>query len=397
MKGKLAIDGGKPVCENYIAYGRQSIDQNDKNAVLKVLESDFLTTGPEISRFEQALADYVGAKYAVAYANGTAALHGACFAADVKAQDEVITSPLSFAASANCALYLGARPIFADIDEKTLNIDPNAIEKLISKKTKAIIPVHYTGRAADIDSIQALISNREITIIEDAAHALGTTYHDKKVGSISDMTEFSFHPVKTITTGEGGAITTNSERLYKQLKLFVSHGITRDAERLQDNRGPWYYEQQALGFNYRMTDMQAALGISQLSRIEEFISRRKALVALYDNAFVDEPGLTLQKSLPKSDAATHLYVLLLNLDELKVSRDQIFNALRAENIGVNVHYIPIYLHPYYQALGYQKGLCPVAESIYERLITIPLHPSMTDQDALHVIEGVKKVIRYYRL
>lgn len=393
----LAINGGKPIRNTYLPYGQQWIDDADIEEVVKVLKSDYLTTGPKIEEFEVKVAEYVGTKYAVSFSNGTAALHGACYAAGIGEGDEVITTPITFAASANCVLYMGGEPVFADINENNFNIDVNEIKKNITPNTKAIIPVDYTGQVVDIDGIKELIKDKEIVIIEDSAHALGTKYKGVSVGGLADMTMFSFHPVKTITTGEGGVITTNNEEYYRKLINFRTHGITKDPSQFQDKHvGTWYYEQQDLGYNYRLTDIQATLGISQLRKINKFIKRRKDIVKRYNEAFNDISGLILHKDENYSDTANHLYVLKLDLHKLKVGRKEIFNALLAENIGVNVHYIPVYWHPYYQKLGYKKGICPKAEELYNAIITIPLFSAMTSNDVDDVISGVKKVINYYR-
>lgn len=386
----------QPIRDSYLAYGRQWIDDEDIQSVVDVLKGDYLTTGPTINKFEQALADYVGAKYAVAFSNGTAALHGACFAAGIGEGDEVITTPMTFAASANCVLYMGGTPVFADIDNKTYNINPENIEKLITDKTKAIIPVDFTGQPVELDTILDLAKKHNLVVIEDAAHALGATYKDRKVGSIADMTMFSFHPVKHITTGEGGIITTNNKNYYEKLLQFRSHGITRNHDQLiNKNEGPWYYEMQFLGYNYRMTDFQAALGLSQLKKNDKFVEIRKQYVDLYNKAFeqhkfVDPPYLKTG-----CDSSWHLYVIRLKLDELNADRKEIFEALISENIGVNVHYIPVHLLPYYSDLGYQKGICPNAEKLYEEIITLPLYPAMDKQDIEDVIDAVNRVIRYY--
>jgi len=394
---KIALHGGEPTSEKFIAYGRQSILEEDIRAVTDALQSDYLTTGPLVAEFEKKLADYVGAKYAVAYSNGTAALHAACFAAGIGEGDEVITTPLTFAASANCVLYMGGTPVFADINPETYNIDPADIRRKITDKTKAIIPVHFTGQAAELDEIRKIAEEYNLIVIEDAAHAIGTEYKGQKIGSISEMTEFSFHPVKTITTGEGGAITTNSKELYDKLKIFVTHGITRDKDLLVDkNQGGWYYEQLALGFNYRITDLQCALGISQLNRVDQFVDDRRYIVDCYNEAFDEIDGVVIQKEISESNTARHLYIVQIELEKFKTGRKEIFEALRAENIGVNVHYVPVYYHPYYRSLGYEKGLCPIAENIYERIITLPLHPSMSEEDIMAVISALKKVLDYYR-
>lgn len=393
----LAINGGKPVRDTYLPYAQQWVDEEDIGEVVKVLKSDFLTTGPKIEEFEKRFADYVGAKYAVSISNGTAALHAACFAAGINEGDEVITSPITFAASANCVLYQGGKPAFADINPKSYNIDVEDIERKITKKTKAIIPVDFTGQAVDIDGINEIAKKYGLVVIEDAAHSLGAEYKGKKIGSLVDMTTFSFHPVKHITTGEGGMITTNDEKLYNKLKLFRTHGITRDKEMLHNKEeGPWFYEQLELGYNYRMTDIQAALGISQLNKINGFLKRRREIAKKYDEYLKNIDGIILPYQESFSKSAWHLYVIQLELEKFKVGRKEIFEALQAENIGVNVHYIPVYYHPYYKRLGYEKGLCPNAEKLYERIITLPLYPKMKDKDIEDVVNALDKVLKYYR-
>jgi perosamine synthetase len=392
-----AILGGEPIRKSPLPYAKQYIDDEDCFAVNEVLKSDFLTTGPKAREFEETVADYVGAKYAVAFANGTAALHGACYAAGVQPGDEVITTPITFAASSNSVLYMGAKPVFADINKDTFNIDVEEIAKKITNKTKAIIPVDYTGQAVDLDAIKNLVKGTDIVVIEDSAHALGTKYKGTPVGGIADMTEFSFHPVKTITTGEGGIITTNSKEYYTKLINFRSHGITRDINQLENKDvGGWYYEQLDLGFNYRITDFQCALGISQMKKLDWFITRRKEIVEKYNKAFKNIDGIILQENADFSDTVNHLYVLKLDLSKLNADRKEIFNALIAENIGVHVHYIPVYWLPYYQRLGYEKGLCPNAEELYNSMLTVPLFPAMSDSDVEDVINGFEKIINYYR-
>ena len=393
---KLAINGGTPVRDTYLAYGKQKIDEDDINSVVKVLKGDYLTTGPIVSEFENSVAKYVGTKYAVAVSNGTAALHMACYAAGISEGDEVLVPAITFAASSNCVLYCGGKPVFIDIDPKSYNIDINKIKEKITNKTKAIIPVDFAGQSVDMDSILKIAEEYNLIVIEDAAHALGSEYKNEKVGSKAHMTEFSFHPVKPITTGEGGVVVTNSKELYEKMILFRSHGITRNSELMTENQGPWYYEQIDLGYNYRLTDIQSALGLSQIKKLDDFILKRREIVNKYNEAFKElkEIGTPFENEYSKS--GYHIYVLLLNLDKLKCGRKEIFEALQAENIGVNVHYLPVYLHPYYKKLGYKKGQCPVAEDIYNRMITIPLFPSMTNKDVKDVIEAVKKVLNYYR-
>jgi UDP-4-amino-4,6-dideoxy-N-acetyl-beta-L-altrosamine transaminase len=395
---KLAILGGTPIRQTFLPYAKQYIDVDDINAVTDVLRGHFLTTGPMAEQFEQEIATMVGARYAVAVANGTAALHAACCAAGIAPGDEVITTPLTFAASANCVLYFGAKPVFADIDPGTYNIDQTDIVRKITSRTRAIIPVHYTGQAVDLDPIHALAKKHGLIVIEDAAHALGTRYKGQAIGGLSEMTTFSFHPVKTITTGEGGMVVTNSESYYKALVMFRSHGITRIEEWLEhtDCGGGWYYEQQHLGYNYRITDIQCALGISQFRKLPLFIQRRKEIVQRYNEAFSELDGLILQQTPHFSDTAQHLYVIQLDLERLTADRRTIYEAIKAENVGVNVHYIPVYYHPYYEKLGYNRGLCPIAEHLYDRLITIPLFPAMTDADIEDVISAVTDVITYFK-
>lgn len=371
---------------HYIPYGRQSINEDDIKAVEEVLKSDFLTTGPKIAEFEQKFADYVGAKYAVAVSNGTAALHIACMAAGIGEGDEVITTPITFAASANCALYCGATPVFADIDPVTYNILPESIEACVTERTKAIIPVHYTGQACDMDAIHKIADRYNLIVIEDAAHAVGAEYKGKKIGSLSDMTEFSFHPVKHITCGEGGIVTTNREDLYEKLKLFRTHGITREEKFLHKVDGPWYYEQIDLGYNYRITDIQAALGISQLGRIDKFLEKRKKIAAKYDEAFRDFDGIEIPKQAEYSNSAYHLYVIKVD----KSIRKALFEYLRANNIGVNVHYIPVYTFPYYREHGYENVKCENAEKLYESIISIPIYYDLSDEEQDYVIDKIKE-------
>lgn len=395
---KLAINGGRPIRDLYLSYGKQCIDQDDIDAVVGVLNSDYLTTGPKVKAFEEKVAQYIGVKYAVAVSSCTAALHIACLAAGISEGDEVIVTPMTFAASSNCVLYCGGKPVFVDIDPKTYNIDINKIEEKITSRTKAIVPVDFTGQALNMDKIKEIAEKYNLIIIEDAAHALGSTYNHKRVGYLADMTTFSFHPVKPITTGEGGMVITNDKMLYEKLILFRSHGITRDETLMSKNEGPWYYEQVQLGYNYRITDIQCALGISQMDKVDSFIKRRREIVAKYNESFKELSNYISTPYEPEySKSGYHLYVVKLNLGKLKVARKKIFEALQAENIGVNVHYIPVYLHPYYQKLGYNRGMCPEAEKLYESMITIPLFPKMNDNDVEDVINAIKKVIQYYSI
>ncbi|EON70438.1 UDP-4-amino-4,6-dideoxy-N-acetyl-beta-L-altrosamine transaminase [Lysinibacillus sphaericus] len=374
--------------DTYLPYGKQWLEDDDIEAVVNVLKSDYLTTGPTIASFEQKVANYVGTKYAVAFSNGTAALHGACFAAGIGKGDEVITTPITFAASANCVRYEGGTVVFADINEDTYNIDPVEIEKNITPQTKAIIPVHFTGQPVQLDEIHAIAKKHNLIVIEDAAHALGADYKGQKVGALSDMTMFSFHPVKHVTTGEGGVITTNNECYYKKLLQFRSHGITRDTESMPKNDGPWYYDMQFLGYNYRMTDIQAALGISQMDKLDSFVKRRREIAIKYDEAFKDNEFLITPKQLPEGHSSWHLYIIQLNIEKLNVTRKEVFEALVAQNIGVNVHYIPVHTLSYYQELGYKEGSMPKSEALYEKMITLPLFPKMTNNDVNEVVATV---------
>lgn len=395
---KLAIRGGYPVRSSKIYYGRQWIDDKDVEAVTAVLKSDYITCGPKVDEMERSLEEYTEAKYAVAVSNGTAALHCACIAAGIDVGDEVITTPLTFAASANCALYCGARPVFADVDPATYNISPDSIREKITDRTKAIVAVDFTGQAVQNQEIRDICDEFGLIFIEDAAHAIATKYKGKQVGSLADMTCFSFHPVKTITGGEGGAITTNNSELYSKLMLARTHGITHD-DRLMEgapHEGPWYYEQISLGYNYRITDFQAALIVSQLKKLDGFAARRKEIVQKYDEAFSDVPEIIVQQEIPESDTCRHLYIIQLDLNKLNCTRREFFDAMSAENVQCQIHYIPVYWFPYYQKLGYNRGLCPNAEKIYSGIMSIPLYPKMTNQDVRDVIHAVKKVIDNYK-
>ena len=394
---QLAIFGGKPVRENPIFYGRQYIDQDDIDAVVETLKGDVITCGPKVPALEKKLCEVTGAKYAVVVSNGTAALHLAALAGGLKPGDEAIVSSITFAASSNCILYCGAKPVFADIDAETYNIDPQSIRERITPATRAIVAVDFTGQAVKLDEIKEICREHNLLLIEDAAHAIGTKYKGQSVGSIADMTCFSFHPVKTVTGGEGGAVTTNDEQLYRRLRRLRTHGITRNPEEMvHPTDDPWYNEQVELGYNYRMTDFQAALLLSQLHKLPAFSARRKEIVEKYNEAFKDIPEIIVQKEIPESDTTRHLYILRLHLEKLTCTRRQFFDALYAENICPQVHYLPVYYHSYYEKLGYKRGICPNAEKYYEEVMSIPLYYALTDKDVEDVIHAVKKVIDYYR-
>ncbi len=394
---ELAINGGKIQFEEKIGYGHQYIDDSDINAVVEVLKSDFLTCGPKINEAEEKLCEITGAKYAVLLANGTAALHAAIFAAGIGSGDEVITTPITFAASANSILYNGGTVVFADINPDTYNIDPESIKAHITDRTRAVVAVDFTGQVVEIDKIRKICDQYNLILIEDAAHSLGSKYNSEPVGSLADMTTFSFHPVKTCTCGEGGAVTTNDEELYKRLLLFRTHGITRDKVLIENqSEGNWYYEMIALGYNYRITDMQAALLSSQLNKLDAFAARRKELVRRYDETFLKIPEITVQKEIEEADTVRHLYIIQLNLEKLLCDRKMFYDAMQAEGIGVNVHYIPIYHFPYYRSRGYSQTDCPNAERLYERIISIPLYYAMTNEQQDKIIEVVESIIEYYR-
>ena len=394
---KPAICGGESVRSTKIFYGHQVIDEDDIQAVVDVLKSDYLTCGPKIGELEEKLCEVTGAKYAVVCSNGTAALHIACLAAGVMPGDEVITTPITFAASANCALYCGAKPVFADINENTYNIDPAHVEKLTTERTKAVVAVDFTGQSVELDRLLTHCRKHNLVLIEDGAHVIGTSYKGRMNGSIADMTTMSFHPVKTVTGGEGGAVLTNSKEYYEKLLLYRAHGITRDPKLMEhEPDGPWYYEQIALGMNYRMTDMQAALIISQLNKLPRFMERRKAIVKAYNEAFSRLPQLFVQQEIPESDTTRHLYILRIRPEKLTIDRKQFFEALAAENICCNVHYIPTYYFPYYEKLGYKRGLCPKAEKLYAEEISLPLYYAMTDQDVEDVIRAVTRIAEYFK-
>ena len=388
---QLAIFGGTPVRETPIYYGRQCIEEDDIEAVVATLKSDLITCGPKAAEFEKNLCEVTGAKYAVAVSNGTAALHLAALTAGFSEGDEVIVSPITFAASANCVLYCGAKPVFADINPETYNIDPACIRKLITPRTKGIVAVDFTGQAVELEEIRQIAEEHNLILIEDAAHAIGTKYKGQPVGSIADMTCFSFHPVKTVTGGEGGAITTNNEEFYRKLMRLRTHGITRNqTEMVHPTDAAWYNEQVELGFNYRITDFQAALLSSQLKKLPKFSARRREIVERYDEEFGKMPELIVQKEIPESDTTRHLYILRLNPEKLTCNRRQFFDAMMAENVIPQVHYLPVYYHSYYEKLGYQKGICPHAEKLYEEMMSIPLYFSLTDEEVSDTICAVKK-------
>ncbi len=375
----------------FLPYGQQWLDEHDINSVLQVLRGDLITQGPMIPKFEQKVADYVGTTYAVAFTNGTAALHGACFAAGIGPGDEVITTPMTFIASSNCVLYQGGTPVFADIDPQTYNINPDQVERLITPNTRAIIGVDFTGQPVEADRLRQLAVQHQLVFIEDAAHSIGASYKGTRVGKWADMTMFSFHPVKHVTTGEGGIIVTDNEEYYRKLVQFRNHGMTKEPAELLNDEGGWYYEMQTLGFNYRMTDLQAALGVSQMDKLDSFIKRRREIVDLYQVELNGLEGIVLPYQAPETESSWHLYSIRWLPEHFHSSRRELFDQLRKLNIGVHVHYIPVYLHPYYEQLGYPKGLCPIAEEYYSTCMTLPLFPKMTEQDVRDVCQAVRWV------
>lgn len=391
----LAIHGGTPVRKTLLPYGRQSISEADIQAVVDVLRSDWLTTGPKVGDFEEKIAAYVGAKYAVAFSSGTAALHAAAFAAGLRAGDEAITTPLTFAATANCVLYQGAKPVFADVLPDTLNIDPEQVAWQVTSRTKAMLPVDYSGQPADLQPLLDLAGQRGLVVIEDACHALGAEYRQRRIGSVSHMTVFSFHPVKHLTTGEGGMVTTDNAAFAETLRRFRNHGLSSDARQRQ-SAGQWEYEMVLLGFNYRLTDIGCALGLQQLTKLDENLARRREIAAHYSAEFRNMAAVIPPVVRGDVNPAWHLYPLRIDPVRLNTDRGTIFRALRAENIGVNVHYIPVHYHPYYrEGFGYKGGEYPVAEAAYERLISLPMFHGMSDQDVEDVITAVAKVVGHF--
>ena len=394
MPERLALHGGTPVRSTPLPYARQTIEEDDVQAVVAALRSDWLTTGPRVEQFERAVAGAVEARHAVAVNSGTAALHAAVFAAAIGPGDEVITSPLTFAASANAVVYLGGTPVFADIRPDTLNVDPAEVEGRITPRTRAVLPVDFAGQPCDLDDLGRLARAKGLSLIEDAAHALGASHRGRPIGAIADLTTFSFHPAKLITTGEGGMVTTNDDALAERLRRFRNHGLETDFRERALRKAP-YSPMIDLGYNYRLTDIQCALGLSQLSRLDAFVKRRSALADRYTAALGHVSAVKVPLVAPQLRHAWHIFPVLLEIERLTADRDTVLAALRAEGIGATVHYVPAYWHPYYAARGYRRGLCPRAEAAYERLVTLPLFPTMTDADVDDVVAAADKVLRHY--
>ncbi len=368
---------------NPLPYGRQWINDDDIAAVVEVLRSDFLTTGPMVDRFENALCDYTGAGRAVAVNSGTAALHTAYFAAGLRRGDEIITSPMTFAATANAALYLGATVRFVDIEPDTGNIDPDLIEAAITDKTRLIVPVDYAGHPADYDSINRIAADHNLKVVADAAHSLGATYRGRRCGGLAHATTTSFHPVKPVTTAEGGAVLTDDAEIADRAARFRTHGIVKDKQAV-DREGPWWCEMHDLGFNYRLSDMHCALGISQLRRLDGFVARRREIAEGYNRALAGVDGYELPVVRKGVESGWHLYAIRVT-DPAR--RRPLVERLHEAGIGVQVHYIPVHLHPYYRELGYRRGTCPIAEDFYDRVLSLPMFPAMSDDDVRRVTDA----------
>jgi perosamine synthetase len=371
-----------------IPYGKQLVEQDDIQAVIEVLRSDWLTTGPKVTEFEKLVAEYVGARYAVAVSSGTAALHCAMYAAGVGPGDEVIAPPMTFAATTNAVIYQGGIPVFADVDPDTLLLDPVKVEEKISNRTKAIIAVDYTGHPCNYDALKRIADRHGIFIVADACHSLGAEYKGKKVGSLADITVFSFHPVKHITTGEGGMVVTNDTALANHIRQFRNHGIDSDY-RQRERQGSWFYQMADLGYNYRLSDLQCALGITQLKKLPAFLKHRREIAEYYDRYLLEMKAI---RPLTVSSVVTHayhLYVVRIDFKLLGKQRETLFQQLREKEIGVNVHYIPVHLHPYYRRkFGTGRGLCPIAEAAYEEIISLPIFPALDDKQMNQCIEAL---------
>jgi len=389
--GKLALHGGSPIRTDNLPYGRQKTDETDVESVVEVLRSDWLTTGPMVAAFEDAFTAVTGAKHAVSISSGTAALHAAMFAIEIGEGDEVIVPTMTFAASANCVVYQGGTPVFADVDPETLLLGPEDVEKKLSPRTKAVIAVDYAGQPCDYDGLRALAKKHNFTLVADACHAVGGAYRGTQVGTMADLSTFSFHPVKHITTAEGGMITTDNADWAERMKQFRNHGITSD-HRQREKQGSWFYEMTELGYNYRMSDMQCALGMSQLAKLPGLVARRREISQSYDKIFSELPGVRSLVVRPEAYHAYHLYVVRIDESELGIDREQVFQALRAEGIGVNVHYVPVHLHPFYQErFGTAPGDHPKAEAAYSQILSLPMFPAMTEQDIEDVAAAFYKV------
>ena len=397
MNTRPAIEGGKKTRNEFLPFARPLIDEKDIEGVVDTLNSDWLTTGPKTHLFEERFADYIGSKYAVGVNSCTAALHISLAALGIKQGDEVITTPITFVSTANVILQQGAIPKFVDINPDTFNIDPYLIKQNITKKTRAILPVHIGGQPCEMDEIMEIAYDNNLLIIEDAAHAVSAEYKGKKIGNIGDATCFSFYPTKNMTTGEGGMVTTNDEELKELLKMWGLHGISKDAWKRYTAEGSWYYEVLCPGYKYNMTDIQAAMGLSQLDKLNDFQRKRESIIKKYNEAFQDVKELSLPYVIDDIKHAWHLYIIKIRPERLKINRNQFIEALRAENIGTSVHFIPVHLHSYYMnSFGFKKGDFPNAESVFDRIISLPLFPKMNEQDIADVITAVRKIVDYFK-
>ena len=395
MTKRLAIDGGMPVRQTLLPYGRQSVDETDIRSVVEVLRSEWLTTGPKVGEFEREFARAVGAREAVAVSSGTAALHAAMHALGIGSGDEVIVPAMTFAASANCVVYQRATPVFADVEPNDLLIDVEDVEAKITPRTRAIIAVDYAGQPCDYNRLYSVARDHNLALVADACHSLGGIYQGRSVGTLGDLNVFSLHPVKAMTTGEGGIITTQDSEAARRMRSFRNHGVNSDHFQ-RDKQGSWFYEMTELGYNYRLNDVQCALGLSQLQKLPDWIARRRAIAHSYDQAFADAAEFQPLLAAEDAESAYHLYVIRLNLAGLRADRAEVFAALRAEGIGVNVHYVPVHLHPFYRRrFGTYPGLCPTAEAVYQQILSLPIFPSMSDQDVDDVIEALWKVVNAY--
>jgi perosamine synthetase len=375
---------------DFLPYGRQSIDEGDIGAVAEALRSDWLTTGPKVEQFERAFAGSAGAAHAVAVSSGTAALHAAMFAVGIGPGDEVIVPAMTFAATANCVVFQGGVPVFCDVQKDALLVDPALVEEKITPRTKAVIAVDYAGQPCDYDELKTVAGRHGIALVADACHALGATYKGRNVGTLADLSAFSFHPVKHMTTGEGGMVTTDDAELAGRMRRFRNHGIESD-HRQRAERGTWYYEMTELGYNYRITDFQCALGLSQLGKLSGWVARRQEIAALYDKAFAEVPAVEPRARRPGRTHAYHLYVVRLDLDRLRTDRSAIFKALREAGIGVNVHYVPVHLHPFYrERFGTGPGLCSIAEAAYGEILSLPMFPDMDERDVDRVLQSLRE-------
>ena len=396
MTSKLAIDGGKPVRDRPLPYGRQHVDDSDVAAVVAALTSDWLTTGPRVGEFEGAFAAAVGAGHAVAVSNGTAALHCAMHAVGVRPGDEVVVSPMTFAATANAVVYCGGTPVFADVDDATLLVDPLKAAAAVTKRTRAVASVDYAGHPVDATAFRSLAAAHGLKWVSDACHALGGSHQGKKVGSLADVSTFSLHPVKPITTGEGGVVTTDDAEIAARVRIFRNHGITSD-HRSREKTGSFFYEMVDLGYNYRLTDIQCALGLSQLKRLPSMVARRRALAERYAVQLADIQGVRPLRIAADVEHGWHIYVVRFDLERVRVDRAQLHAALRAEGVLANVHYVPVHLHPYYrERFGTRPGMFPVAERAYAEMLTLPLFVAMTESDVDDVVVALKKVLDAYR-